>query len=544
MRALGSFDDPTTGETLVACSEDDDRETAIRAAESLFALTRRPCAASRTGSLIESSSAWAVEYRAHGCRGDRVITVLRSISIGILVFFVLYLLATFTLLAMSVREISWYARGQEPTHTHGAALGHRPSVSLVTPAYNEETLIVQSAKAFLASDYRPLEVIVVDDGSHDQTFARLDEAFDLVSLPLRGRTALKTAPIRSVNISRTEPRLRVVHKDNGGRSDAINAGISVARGELSVIVDADSLLEPEAITRCRSPLRSSSRYLHGRGRRNPCGQRIENRWRTRGESGGLVAGCRGDSGARYLRGFLATRIVWSEMNGLLIISGAFGVFRRDLLVALGGFSRATLGEDMEMTMRIHHLLRPQMKDARVEFAADAVCWTEAPSMMGGLRNQRVRWHTGLLDNLRMHWRMFGRPRFGAAGTFAMPYMVLFEALEPLVEVVGFAIVITLIIMDSVNWTYLVAFFLVAALTGQVLSTTALLIEEIGFRRYHAKDLVRLTAWGFVEALRFRPAMAWWRVKATLLASSAFGRGGVRSREGRPFSSARRKSWLP
>jgi cellulose synthase/poly-beta-1,6-N-acetylglucosamine synthase-like glycosyltransferase len=205
------------------------------------------------------------------------------------------------------------------------------------------------------------------------------------------------------------------------------------------------------------------------------------------------------------------------MNGLLIISGAFGVFRRDLLVALGGFSRATLGEDMEMTMRIHHLLRPQMKDARVEFVPDAVCWTEAPGTMGGLRNQRVRWHTGLFDNLRMHWRMFGRPRFGAARTFAMPYVVFFEALEPLVEVVGFAIVITMLVLDAVNWTYLVAFFLVAALSGEVLSATALLIEEIGFRRYHAKDLARLTMWGLVESVWFRPAMAWWRLKATLFA---------------------------
>jgi cellulose synthase/poly-beta-1,6-N-acetylglucosamine synthase-like glycosyltransferase len=219
----------------------------------------------------------------------------------------------------------------------------------------------------------------------------------------------------------------------------------------------------------------------------------------------------------YLRGFFATRIAWSRMNGLLIISGAFGMFRRDLLVSLGGFSSATLGEDMELTMRIHHLLRPHWKNARVEFAPDAVCWTEAPGTMGGLRSQRVRWHTGLLDNLRMHRGMFGRPRYGAAGTYAMPYLVLFEALEPLVEVLGFAIVITLVILHAANWTYLVAFFLIATLTGEVMSATALLIEEIGFTRYSAKDLARLTAWGLVESLWFRPALAWWRLKATLLA---------------------------
>jgi cellulose synthase/poly-beta-1,6-N-acetylglucosamine synthase-like glycosyltransferase len=419
---------------------------------------------------------------------------------------------------MSLREISWYARGQEPGRTQPENHARRPSVSLVAPAYNEETLIDQSARNFLASDYEQLEVIIVDDGSHDETFARLDEAFHLVELPLRGSTALKTAPIRSVHISRTEPRLRVVHKDNGGRSDAINAGISVARGELVVVVDADSLLDPEAITRSIRPfeVHPDSCMAAGGGIRVANGSRIV---------GGrvvtpAVSGRRGIGATQvleYLRGFFATRIAWSEMNGLLIISGAFGVFRRDLLVALGGFSKATLGEDMEMTMRIHHLLRPQWREARVEFVPDAVCWTEAPGTMKGLRSQRVRWHTGLLDNLRMHRAMVGRPRYGAAGTFAMPYLILFEALEPLVEVLGFAIVITLLVDNAVNWTYLVAFFLIATLTGELMSATALLIEEIGFTRYKATDLARLTAWGLVESLWFRPVLAWWRLKATVLA---------------------------
>ena len=153
----------------------------------------------------------------------------------------------------------------------------------------------------------------------------------------------------------------------------------------------------------------------------------------------------------------------------------------------------------------------------MEFAPDAVCWTEAPGTMSSLRGQRVRWHAGLLDNLRMHWQMFGRPRFGAAGTVAMPYIVLFEAIEPLVEVVGFAIVITLLVANVVNWTYLVAFFLVALVTSQVLNAAALLIEEIGFRRYRFKDLALLTAWGLVESLWFRPALARWRLRATVLA---------------------------
>jgi len=362
-----------------------------------------------------------------------------------------------------------------------------------------------------------LEMLVVDDGSHDETFVRLEEAFDLVSLPLRGRTELKTAPIHGVFISRADPRLRVVRKENGGRSDAINAGLSVARSELVVITDADSLLEPDAITRSIRPfeVHPDSCMAASRGIRVANGSRIAG---GRVVAPGVVwKGVGATQVLEYMSGFSATRIAWSEMNGLLIVSGAFGVFRRDVLVALGGFSRETLGEDMEMTMRIHHVLRPQMKDARVEFVPDAVCWTEAPSTMSGLRNRRIRWHTGLLDDFRLHWRMFGRPRYGAAGTVAMPYMFLFEAIEPIVEVVGFAIVITLLIENAVNWTYLVAFVLIAALTGATMSAASMLIEEIGFHRYRAKDLARLTAWGLLEAFWFRPPQAWWRLKATVLA---------------------------
>ena len=446
-----------------------------------------------------------------------MIEVLQAISVGILVFFLVYCVVTATLLLLSVREISWYARGQEPTRTRPGGLAHQPSVTLVAPAYNEETLIVQSAKAFLATDYAPFEVIVSNDGSHDETFARLDEAFDLVPLPLRGRTALPTEPIRGVYISRVDPRLKVVDKANGGRSDAINAGISVARSELVVITDADSLLEADAIKRAVRPFEvhpDSCLAVGGDVRVANGSTIVGGRVVTPGVS---THGVGATQVLEYLRGFLATRIAWSEMNGMLIVSGAFGVFRRDVLVALGGFSRNTLGEDMEMTMRIHRLLRPRWEEARVEFAPDAVCWTEAPGTMGGLRNQRVRWHAGLLDNLRLHRQMLGRRRFGAAGTVAMPYVVLFEAAEPLVEVLGFAIVIALIAYNAVNWPYLAAFFLVAIITGQVLNASALLIEEIGFRRYRGKDLLLLAGWGLVEAFWFRPALAWWRLRATILA---------------------------
>jgi len=444
-----------------------------------------------------------------------VITALEIVELLLVLFGLTYALTTLVLLGVSLREIAWYARGQQPARTRPSELAHNPSVSLVVPAYNEETLIVQSVSAFLGLDYPELEVVVVDDGSNDETLARLRDAFDLVPLPLRGRWPIETAPTRGVYISQKHPALRVVHKENGGRSDAVNAGLCVARSELIAVADADGLLEPEAIKRVIRPyevypdtcvgVAGAIRVANGS---TFAAGRVE---ATRVSTSGVAA----TQALEYLRGFLSARIAWSEMNGLLIISGAFGVFRRDLLIALGGLSRRTLGEDMEITMRLHHQLRPSWRDACIFYAPDAVCWTEAPAAMAGLRTQRVRWHVGLLDSLRMHKAMFGRARFGAAGTVAFPYIVLYEALAPLVELLGYVVGIVLVILRPSDWEYLAAFLIVTVFIGQVLNATALLIAEIGFHHYSWRDMLRLSAWGLAEALWYRPAMSWWRTVATV-----------------------------
>ena len=191
------------------------------------------------------------------------------------------------------------------------------------------------------------------------------------------------------------------------------------------------------------------------------------------------------------------------MNGLAIVSGGFGLFRRDMLLAVGGLSKDTIGEDLEVTLRLHHELRPGWPTARIAFVPEAVCWTQAPDTLRGLRTQRIRWQVGLLQSLRIHDGMLGRRRYGAVGLASLPYAAFFEAISAFFEVIGLAVVITLVILDPSTWPYLVAFFGVSLLFGQVQSLTALLIEEVGFRRYGGRDLLRLGAWGLVEALWFR-----------------------------------------
>ena len=217
----------------------------------------------------------------------------------------------------------------------------------------------------------------------------------------------------------------------------------------------------------------------------------------------------------YLRGFLGVRIAWSRLNGLLIVSGAFGVFRRDTLTDVGGFLPGSLGEDMELTIRMHHELRPNWPTARVAYAPDAVCWTQAPDTVRGLRSQRVRWQVGLLETIWQHRGMLARRRYGAAGTVAMPYVTIFEALSPLVEVFGYAVIAGLLILDLNSWPFVVAIVAVSIVLGQAQSIVALLIEESGFRLYSRAEMTRLIGWGLLEIFWFRPLIAFLRAWATI-----------------------------
>jgi cellulose synthase/poly-beta-1,6-N-acetylglucosamine synthase-like glycosyltransferase len=442
---------------------------------------------------------------------------LELVQVFLILYSVTYSIVTMILLSLALREMAWYARGHHATLLQPDEFGHSPTVSLVVPAYNEETLIVQSANAFLGLDYPELEVVIVSDGSKDGTLTELDDAFDLVPLPLRGVIPLETARIRGVYVSRKRPELRVVDKENGGRSDAINAGICVARGELVAITDADGLLEPDAIRQVIRPYEVYPESCVGVGGaiRIVNGSTIEEGRvdRSKVVTNGVVA----TQVLEYLRGFMSARIAWAKLNGLLIISGAFGVFRRDLLLALGGLSKATLGEDMELTMRLHHQLRPRWKEAAVHYAPDAICWTECPSALRSLRTQRIRWHVGLLDDLRLHRAMFLRRRYGAAGTLAFPYALFYEALAPIFQLAGYVIGLVLVIVEPSSWELLAAFLVVTILFGQLLNMTALLIAEIGFHSYSWGDIFRLCAWGLAESIWYQPAQAWWRTKATVLA---------------------------
>jgi len=444
-----------------------------------------------------------------------LLTIFVIVSLVIFAFSTVYALSTFGLIAISVYEALHQRIERGPGYSPPHRL-NRPGISLIVPAYNEEKIIVGSIRSMLALDYEPLEIVIVDDGSTDGMLQTIDEAFRLTDFPVGDRIAVESKPVEAKYVSTIDPRLRVMRKQNGGRADAINAGIGAATQHLVALTDADSLFDRDALKRASEPFIAYPDQVVGSG---------GSIWVANGstiEDGRVVeAGIpRGPTAAtqvgEYLRAFFGTRIAWASMNGLPILSGAFGVYRRDLLLSLGGLSTDTLGEDMELTLRVHHLLRPTQPDTRIAFAPDAVCWTEVPSGLRALRGQRVRWHVGLLDNIRLHRAMLGRRRYGAVGWGSLPHNVLFEAIAPLVEVTGIIIMIVLLAFGSVNWPYAIAFFLVMALAGQLQTAGGILIQDVGFPRYKIRDIVRVGIWGVLEIFWYQPLTAVWRVWATFL----------------------------
>jgi cellulose synthase/poly-beta-1,6-N-acetylglucosamine synthase-like glycosyltransferase len=182
----------------------------------------------------------------------------------------------------------------------------------------------------------------------------------------------------------------------------------------------------------------------------------------------------------------------------------------------GGLSTETLGEDMELVLRLHHQLRGSRPATRLAYAPDANAWTEIPTSLKPLRGQRIRWHVGMFDNLRLHERMLARRRFGAIGMLALPYMLAFEVVGPVLQIAGYGILGAMILLDLVSWWYVAAFFLVTLLVGQLQTAGAILVEETGFRRYRTRDLMMLAGWSLLELFWYRPITAWWRTWATVL----------------------------
>jgi cellulose synthase/poly-beta-1,6-N-acetylglucosamine synthase-like glycosyltransferase len=386
-----------------------------------------------------------------------------------------------------------------------------PGISVLVPAFNEEAVIVESVRSLLALRYPRHEVIVTSDGSTDRTVTLLVDAFDLGEVRVASRQGVATAAIRHTYVSRRHPNLIVVDKENGGRSDALNAGLNLARHPYVCVIDADSLLEGDALLKVAKPILDDPALLVATGGTiriaNGCtvdhGRVLEARLPTSRLATVQVL--------EYFRAFLVARVGWSRLNALGIISGAFGLFHRSLVEAVGGYWTRTVGEDFELTLRLHRHLREQGERYRISFVSDPVCWTEVPEQLTTLGRQRRRWQRGLWEGLRRHQRMLLNPRYGAVGLIAMPYFALFEFLSPLFSLGGLVVTLLLFALGVLPASYFAAFILVSIGLGVLLTTAALVLEEFSYQRYRrGGEIVRLLAYAVLENVGYHQLHDIWR----------------------------------
>jgi len=388
-----------------------------------------------------------------------------------------------------------------------------PPISLLVPAYNESATIEGSVTALLTLEYRNYEVIVVNDGSKDDTLDRLREAFDLFEVPRTYPEAIATAPLRGVYRSRSRTRLVVLDKENRGKADSLNAAINASRFPLVIAVDADTLIEPDALLRLTRPFLLGGHIAAVGGTvrvANGCvvehGRVTEARVPARFLPGVQVV--------EYLRAFLFGRLGWNRLGGNLIISGAFGLFRKDDVLAIGGYRTASVVEDLDLVVRLHRHLRQRKVRYEITFIPDPVAWTEVPASGKVLARQRERWHRGLLAAMWTYRGMLFNPRYGRVGLIAVPFYTFGEALAPLVEVLGYVITLLGLALGSVNAGFALLFVFVAWGYGMLLSLWAVVLEETSFRRYRRfGDLLRLVLYATLENFGYRQRTVWWRLKA-------------------------------
>lgn len=389
--------------------------------------------------------------------------------------------------------------------------GLEPPISLLVPAYNEEATIAASVRSMLQLSYSELEIIVINDGSKDGTLETLKREFALIEFPEAYRVQLATRPINAIYRSASYPNLRVIDKVNGGKADSLNAGINASRYPLFCGVDADSILQRDSLQRVVKPFLTDPLMVATGGT-----VRVANGCEV---SGGFLTKVGLPSNlwalfqvVEYLRAFLFGRLGWSTINGMLIISGAFGLFRKDTVIMAGGYRPKTIGEDMELVVRMHRLLREKRQPYRIEFVPDPVCWTEAPEDRATLRNQRIRWQRGLSESLSANWGLMFSRRGGTPGWLAFPFMVLFEWLGPLVELAGYAFMLFAFAFGLVSWQAFGIFLFVAIGLGILLSASGLLLEEMSFHIYpEPKHLAWLAVIVLIENLGYRQLNSWWRL---------------------------------
>jgi len=391
-----------------------------------------------------------------------------------------------------------------------------PSISVIAPAHNEERTIVENVRALLSLYYNNYEVIIVNDGSSDNTFKRMIEAYDLERVSYFFDYRISCERIRGVYKSKNGAfrKLTVIDKVNRGKADALNAGINISKNDLVCCIDVDSIMEPDALLKMVKPfMEETDKKVIATGGviriANSCvidGGQIQE-IRLPGEFLPRM------QVLEYTRAFLLARMAWSKIDGLLLISGALGMFNKEVLIKSGGYSTKTVGEDMEIVVRIRRYMVEQKLPYQVVYIPDPLVWTEVPSTSKVLARQRNRWTRGTLETLITHRKLFMNPKYGKFGVLGYGYWFFFEWLAPIMEFLGYCYFVFLWIFRAINWPFFLLLLTFVYTFAVMLSTWAILFEEKTFHKYKTrKEVFKLLTTALLEPLFYHPRTVWWAIR--------------------------------
>ena len=464
--------------------------------------------------------------------------VFNFLSLLILIYFTTLQVVLFTLLILSFLDMrrrlaqNFYADYEAVAKSHFVF-----PISVLIPARDEAKTVVDTVRSVLSLDYPQHEVIVINDGSKDDTLTQLIREFKLTRREMVMRRVLPVVgKIRGIYRSPSVPNLLVIDKEHGGKGQALNAGINISRYPLFCTIDADALFQENALLRVVRPfLEDPDRVIAVGGQvRVANGCRIER---------GRVVDARLPQNilaafqvVEYLRAFVASRLGLSAMNNLLILSGVFSLFRKDVVVEAGGFRSDVVTEDMELVLRLHHTMRQQNRDYSIVFLPDPICWTEVPQKVGALWRQRRRWHRGLIHSLWLHKSILWEKNSGSLRWIGMPYYILFEMLGVMVELLGYILIPIAFFLGFLSPLYFWGFLFLAVSSGAFLSIASVFLEELSFGLYRSwGDFALMIAIASIENFTYRPITVFFRLGATL--DILMGRGGWGKQERAGFGRA-------
>jgi len=391
-----------------------------------------------------------------------------------------------------------------------------PSVTILAPSYNEGKTIIENIRSLLSIHYIYFEVVIINDGSKDDTMEKLIARYHLEKMDYLVDYVIPTKQVRAIykSTNKAYNKLIVIDKENGGKADSLNAGINICSNKYIVCIDVDCILEEDAILRMIKPF-----LEYDRERVIAAGGVIRVANSCKVKDGKIVeVNLPSNLIARfqvleYSRAFLMNRMAWSRLNGLIIISGALGIFDREIVIKVGGYDTKTVGEDMELVVRMRRYMIENGLKYRVVYIPDPLCWTEVPETIKVLGRQRNRWMRGTIETLLKHKTAFFNPKYGNLGTLGYPYWFFFEWLSPIIETLGIFYIILIFALGSPNWPFFLLLLGFTYLFSVSYSSWAVIFEEFSFPRYRRnKDILKLILASLIEPFIYHPLNLWFALR--------------------------------